>query len=1427
MVGKANESYIFVNGVKCKALIDSGSMISTISSSMVPKLNPVPEVRSLDDFKLSVNVAGGTTLPYLGYVEVRVKVDFIDFDELSVPLLVVSPTEYSKEVPVIVGTNLIRMYNMCKSDGQVRKVPNEWQLAFDSMNDTKIGHVISTNKKPITLKPMTTVTLSGLARQNTQIKGPCTVVTENDNEKFVDKVAVCPRVVNVKGIASRVPVKLYNMTAKEVSIQPKTTLCSLSEVKVVRHSVDINTCMSDKGDNCDSEFDIESLGVKIDEKLPDASRDKLVSLIQKWKSLFSTGPTDIGLTDLVEHEIKLTDDVPFREAFRRIPPGLFEEVREHIRELLEAGCIRESNSPFSSNVVLVRKKDGSLRFCIDFRKLNKRTVRDAYALPRIDETIDCLSGAKFFSRLDLRSAYHQCGIKESDKFKTAFNLGSLGFYEWNRLPFGLSNSGATFQRMMERCMGEAHLRECLVFLDDIIIFSKTVDEHFERLESVLSRLKQNGLKLKGNKCEFFKTEIKYLGVIVSADGIRTDPEKVSAVQNWPQIKGIKDLRKFLGFTSYYRKFLKDYAQVCKPLNDLLVGHHTNKKGAKSKKKKPAPWKWGEQEQRAVDTIIEKLTNPPVLAYADFSLPFILNIDASGTGLGAVLYQKQDGRERVIAYASRSLRNPERSYPAHKREFLALKWAITDKFHDYLIGSKFEVRTDNNPLTYVLEKAKLDATGHRWVAALSNYDFSITYRSGKLNIDADILSRIQSDERKVNNDVIKAVCCGSLASIEKNPAVECVLLSNDTQIVNDENDILSDTSGIANINWAQEQLADSVISRVVDLVKRGHKFTKRQMGFETEDVRKLLREWDKLCIKDDILYRKTHIHDEVVYQLVLPSVFHDVVLTGLHDEVGHQGRDRTLSLVKSRYFWPNLSRDVEKKISNCTNCILRKSKSLNSAELVNITSSQPLELLCLDFLTLEQSKGGYENILVITDHFTRYAQAIPTKNQSAKTTAKCLWEQFVQHYSFPARLHSDQGRNFESAVIKELCKLAGIQKSRTTPYHPQGNGQCERFNQTLLNMLGTLDEDKKTNWKVYVAPLVHAYNATRHESTGYSPHYLMFGWHPRLAIDAFLGNQTNPSVSGDRVSYISSLKKRLQFAYKTAAKNAEKAGRRHKVRYDLKVRHSVLEPGDRVLLKNVAFKGKHKLENKWGKEPFIIVSKPNPEIPVYVVRLEHGGRLRKTVHRNMLLPITSIPILESAASTQGRYNDLNKTIDKVQNRHNDSNKTIDRVQNRHNDSISESQTGLQTDTDERLDRPIDHVNRRSDRSDDQMSDLSDSDDEFVIQKKSFKGDDYTPKALNPLANVFVPGQYSSNKTTTGSSSYELSSVTRSTTGSSSYEPSSNTVNSEDQMNNQNSVMDDTSNSVVNDEILEPEVELPVRRSGRQVKAQVRYQDYVRY
>ena len=419
---------------------------------------------------------------------------------------------------------------------------------------------------------METMTITGMGRNTCQLEN---AVTENTSSE--SHFSVCPRVVSVKPNVktARIPVRVCNISARPITIQPKSVVCDLHEVKVIRN---IDPSFSNPDAEVQSTVTLEDLGINLpNDTLTKDQQEKTKDLVGKWKHIFSTGPTDFGFCDLTEHEINLTDETPFKNPYRRIPPAMYEEVREHLKEMLDAGVIRESQSPFSSNVVLVRKKDKSLRFCIDYRKLNARTIRDCYSIPRIDETMDALSGSKYFSKLDLKAGYWQVGIKESDKYKTAFSVGPLGFYECNRMAFGLTNAPATFQRLIERCMGDIHRKECLIYLDDIIIYSQTFEEHLHRLENFFQQLELHGLKLKGSKCEFFKHQVNYLGHVVSDQGIQTDPEKISALKEWPVPSNIKELRSFLGFAGYYRKFVREYAKLVKPLNDLLIGHSTSKK----------------------------------------------------------------------------------------------------------------------------------------------------------------------------------------------------------------------------------------------------------------------------------------------------------------------------------------------------------------------------------------------------------------------------------------------------------------------------------------------------------------------------------------------------------------------------------------------------------------------------------------------------------------------------------------------------------------------------------------------------------------------------------------------------------------------------------------------------------------------------------
>lgn len=546
----------------------------------------------------------------------------------------------------------------------------------------------------------------------------------------------------VQVVRGTVYVPVVNVGTTEVLLYPRTSLGILGVAQVVSLPAGVTeveptlVTISSLAAVPSISDRIESLDLSA---LPDQEQTGVRSLLYKYQSVFSAHDGDLGCTNLISHDIPLLDDVPVRQRYRRIPPSEYEAVKAHINQLLESQVIRESSSPYASPIVLVRKKDGSLRMCVDYRPLNGKTRKDAFPLPRIEESLDALSGARWFSTIDLASGYNQVPVLEKDRPKTAF-CTPFGLFEFNRMPFGLCNAPSTFQRLMQRMFGDQQGQSLLLYLDDIVIYSSSVEQHLQRLEMVLGRLQKEGLKAKLEKCAFFQQEVGYLGHVISSQGVSTDPKKIEAVANWRRPSQVSELRSFLGFASYYRRFVNGFAKLAGPLHQLVAELAGTKPRKGSGQALGAAWT--PQCEESFEALKSRLVSAPVLAYADFSRPFILEIDASYSGLGAVLSQETDSGIRPVAYASRGLRPTERNmsnYSSMKLEFLGLKWAMTEKFREYLLGHKCIVFTDNNPLSY-LQSSKLGATEHRWAAQLASFDFDIKYWSGRSNRNADALSR---------------------------------------------------------------------------------------------------------------------------------------------------------------------------------------------------------------------------------------------------------------------------------------------------------------------------------------------------------------------------------------------------------------------------------------------------------------------------------------------------------------------------------------------------------------------------------------------------------------------------------------------------------------------------------------------------------------
>uniref|UniRef100_A0A8C5M7Z9 Gypsy retrotransposon integrase-like protein 1 n=1 Tax=Leptobrachium leishanense TaxID=445787 RepID=A0A8C5M7Z9_9ANUR len=388
----------------------------------------------------------------------------------------------------------------------------------------------------------------------------------------------------------------------------------------------------------------------------------------------------------------------------------------------------------------------------------------------------------------------------------------------------------------------------------------------------------------------------------------------------------------------------------------------------------------------------------------------------------------------------------------------------------------------------------------------------------------------------------------------------------------------------------------------------------------DGARLVYKEWERLKMLDGVVYRRgPSTNSEEIQQLFLPTKHRESVLRSLHDEHGHLGAERTFKLVRDRFYWPCMRAEVESYCHSCLRCIQRKTLPTRAAPMSHLQSQGPMDLVCIDFLCLEPDASGQGNILIVTDHFTRYAQAFSTKDQRAPTVAKVLMEKFFVHYGLPRRIHSDQGRDFESRLVGQLLELLGIQKTRTTPYHPQGDAQPERFNRTLLNMLGTLSNVEKQSWSRHIATLVHAYNSTESDATGYSPYRLMFGREARLPVDLAFGLSLDQTSVASHRNYVDRLRKNLASAFEQARLTSGNREQRNKKNYDLKVRIQDLQPGDRVLLKNLGAAARHKLADRWSSQVYI-VCKQLPGLPVYQIRPDGKAGPLKNWHRNHLLPL---------------------------------------------------------------------------------------------------------------------------------------------------------------------------------------------------------------
>lgn len=954
-------------------------------------------------------------------------------------------------------------------------------------------------------------------------------------------------------------------------------------------------------------------------------RQTIESICTKYADIFQLPGDKLTTTTVYQQSITLKSNTkPVYTKPYRIPNSLKSEVEKQIKDLIRDDIIEECQSEWSSPILLVPKKNDSKkswRLVVDYRKLNEKIQDDKFPLPNINEILDSLSGAIYFTHLDLSQSYYQVTLTPDSRNITAFTTNT-GQYQMKRLPMGLKISPSAFSRVMTVAMSGLTYEKCFIYLDDLVIFGRNMESHNKNLMDVFERLRKVNLKLNPSKCQFLKMELLYLGHIVSKDGILPDPNKIKVIENYPIPKNTDEVRRFVAFCNYYRKFINKFAEITVPLNQLC--------------RKGVPFIWSEECDQSFQNLKNKLISPPILQYPDFSEEnkFVLQTDASLTSLGVVLCNKD---LRPVAYASRPLNKAEKNYPTIQKELLAIVWGIK-YFRPYLFGRKFTIMTDHKPLIYLFGMKDPSSRLIKYRLTLEEYDFEISYVKGKNNAVADALSRITitSEELKAMNENIISVMTRAqrrkqeeskkdddIPNIDKDKRSDQPRVLEILRIPNDSVEmVLIEGKKLKRIRQLEQKNVERECFTFIDRKKILYinldfksQFTRAEFVVKLSDFCKELK-INEICIiktDDNALFIKDLINEvksKDTYQgpkiCVLRGVSRiedskdkEFILNDFHllPTSGHAGVRRMINNLRKRFYWPGMEKDVKEYIRKCEKCQKMKySKNIVEPMVITTTATSALEKLFLDVVgPLDRDEEGNVYILTLQCELSKFVEAYPLKNKETKTIARSFVNNFILRFGIPKCIASDRGTEFMSSTMTEVCNLLQIQKLNSTAYHHQTIGSLENAHKHLGAFLRIMCDKQPETWSYWLPFWCFSYNNTIHTSTKYAPYELVFGKPSK--IPCRISSSIEPLYNVD--NYSLELRYRMQVAYKDARENLLKTKMDRKSEYDKKVNTVTYKKDDQVLVKNESgskldclFEGPYTVISDVG--PNVIILKNNKQ-----------------------------------------------------------------------------------------------------------------------------------------------------------------------------------------------------------------------------------------